>query len=541
VILVALLACETPTPDTAEPASVFVPLDDARLARRISIDLRGHVPSVAEVERAQAGDLDRLIEEWLDDPAFEEHQADVFSEAWQLRIDTMRVAPAEFALEPTQRYQMTRAFGDEPARLVARIVADDRPWSDVVTTDSTMVNPLLDSLVQVEYLSDADADEEWREARYTDGRPAGGVLMTSGLWLRYHTTLFNYNRGRAAVMAKLLLCYDFLARPVMFAAVTDNSSDGLEEAITTNPGCIACHASLDPLAGTLFGFWPFEDKDGLELITYHPEREDYAYDYTGREPGYFGTAVDGPAQLGPMVAADPRFDMCVARRTAERMWGRLTTDADFPQVVELRDELRDGDLQYKQLLRTIIATEEYRAGSLTDAVTEEQLDDLHPLRTFTPLTFASTVEELTGHRWEWDGWDEMDSDKTGYRVLFGGADGDVVKATALEPSLSRTLVIRRLAQSAGYNVAASDLAAERSARRLIGTVTDGEAFLDPTTEEFATELRNLHLRLFAVPATEDQIADETALYTDVLNVGDTNQAWGSVVSVLLRDPDFWSY
>jgi hypothetical protein len=126
-------------------------------------------------------------------------------------------------------------------------------------------------------------------------------------------------------------------------------------------------------------------------------------------------------------------------------------------------------------------------------------------------------------------------------VLFGGADGDVVKATALEPSLSRTLVIRRLAQSAGYNVAASDLAAERSARRLIGTVTDGEAFLDPTTEEFATELRNLHLRLFAVPATEDQIADETALYTDVLNVGDTNQAWGSVVSVLLRDPDFWSY
>ena len=376
---------------------------------------------------------------------------------------------------------------------------------------------------------------------YTDGRPAGGVLMTSGLWLRYHTTLFNYNRGRAAVMAKLLLCYDFLARPVMFAAVTDNSSDGLEEAITSNPGCIACHASLDPLAATLFGFWPFEDKDGLELITYHPEREDYAYDYTGREPGYFGTAVDGPAQLGPMMAADPRFDMCVARRTAERMWGRLTTEDDFADVAALRDALRDGDLQYKALLRAIIATDEYRAGSLSSTATDEQLDALHPLRVFTPLTFASTVEELTGYRWEYDGWDEMDSDNTGYRVLFGGADGDVVKATALEPSLSRTLVNRRLAQSAGYSVAAADIAADRASRRLIGTVTDGDDFLDPTTDAFRSELEALHLRLFAIPATDAQIEDETALFNEVLAESDATQAWGSLVSVLLRDPDFWSY
>ena len=74
-MILALLACE-PAPDSATEANVFVPLDDARLARRISIDLRGEVPSVAEVERAQAGELDALVEDWLADPAFEEHQAD---------------------------------------------------------------------------------------------------------------------------------------------------------------------------------------------------------------------------------------------------------------------------------------------------------------------------------------------------------------------------------------------------------------------------------------------------------------------------------
>lgn len=537
-MMLLLLAC-APTPDSGTAADTFVPLDDLRLARRISIDLRGHLPTVAELERAESGELDALVEEWLVDPAFEPHHADVFAEAWQLHLDNFRVEPAEFGLGFDEEYAMSRAFGGEPARLMARIAADDRPWSDIVTTDSTMVNPLLQSLLQVEPLSASDEDAEWREARYTDGRPPGGVLMTSGLWLRYHTTLFNYNRGRAAVLAKLLLCYDFLARPVMFTAVTDDSAQGLEDAINTNPGCIACHATLDPLAATLFGFWPFEDMDGWELTTYHPEREGYAALYTGREPAYFGTAVEGAAQLGPLVASDPRFEMCAARRTAERLWGRPTTDADFADIVALRDALRGGDLRYKALLRAILATDEYRAGALTDAAVD--VDALRPLRTFSPLTFASTVEELTGHRWTWDGWDELDSDNTGYRVLFGGADGDAMKVEVPEPGLTRTLVIRRLAQSAAYTVAASDLAVERGDRRLIGTQTDGDAFLDPDSPAFVEELRALHLRLFAIPATDAQLADEGLFYRDVLAVSDPTQAWGSLVSVLLRDPDFWTY
>lgn len=539
--LLLLLSCGAPTNDVVDEPSPFVPLEDARLARRISIDLRGYLPSMAEVGRAEDGELPALVEEWLASAAFEEHHADVFAESWQLHLDEFRVEPDEFGLAAEDAYAMTRAFGGEPARLMARIAAEDRPWTEIVTTDHTMVNALLASLVQVEHLSDADADAEWREARYTDGRPPGGVLMTSGLWLRFHTTLFNYNRGRAAAMARLLLCYDYLARPVMFAAVTDNSAEGLEEAITTNPGCVACHASLDPLAATLFGFWPFEDKDGHELITYHPEREQYASYYTGREPGYFGVPVDSAAQLGPLVADDPRFGMCAARRTAERLWGRPATDEDFAAIVALRDALEAGAYRYKELLRAVIATDEYRAGALADTATDAQVAALHPLRTFSPLTFASTIEELTGFRWQWDGWDELDSDQTGYRVLFGGADGDVVRAESLEPGLSRTLVIRRLAQSAGYTVAAADLAAPPERRRLIGTQATSDAFLDPDKPEFSAELQALHLRLFATPATAEQLADETELYRDVLRASDPQQAWGSLISVLLRDPDFWTY
>ena len=54
-------------------------------------------------------------------------------------------------------------------------------------------------------------------ARYTDGRPAAGVLATNGLWWRYTTTDSNMNRTRAAAISRLLLCEDFMARPVSFA------------------------------------------------------------------------------------------------------------------------------------------------------------------------------------------------------------------------------------------------------------------------------------------------------------------------------------
>jgi hypothetical protein len=200
---------------------------------------------------------------------------------------------------------------------MARVAAEDRPWTEIVTADWTMVNDTLAGIVAVELLDPSDT-AEWRKARYTDGRPAGGVVMTSGLWLRYHTTLINYNRGRAAALSRYLLCVDYGTRPVPFTEFPGSSAEEQESAILTEEGCIACHASLDPLAGTLFGFWPFEDKDGVELVTYHPERERYGEIATGVSPAYFGTPVQSPAQLGPLIASDPRFARCAAERTTRR-------------------------------------------------------------------------------------------------------------------------------------------------------------------------------------------------------------------------------
>jgi hypothetical protein len=537
-----ILSCAQPEQVEAAAPSPFVSLDATRLARRVSIDLRGRLPTLDELTEGEAeGGLDALVARWMGEPAFEEHLAVALAERWMLHLDELRVDPSEFGLDDDEDlYPLTRAVGDEAPRLIARIVASDRPWSEIVTADFTMANATLADIVQIEWI-EADEGQVWREARYTDGRPAGGVLMSSGLWLRHHTTLFNYNRGRAAAIGRLLLCYDYLARPVAFTALADNSTEGINEAVATDTSCQACHATLDPLASTLFGFYPFEDKDGTELMVYHPERERFGETYFGAAPGYFGTDVEAAAQLGQLVASDPRFGICAARQAAEQFWGRSTDNDDLLVLGGLRDVLADSGEDYKAMLRAVIATEEYRAGALTTAATEEQLDRYRTVRLMSPNTLAAVVEELTGFRWDVDGWDELDSDHTGYRALLGGADGDVVRRTNLYPAAPRTLAIRRLAQLAAAQAVNADLSRAQAERRLFGTTAADPLVLEPGSAAFAAEVGVLQTRLLATEPSDSQIAALEELYSSVLEAEGAQAAWTSIVTVLLRDPDFWSY
>ena len=58
VLPLLILACQGSTPDSAEPGVheplAVEPLSDTRLLRRLSLDLRGTLPSVDELERVEA-------------------------------------------------------------------------------------------------------------------------------------------------------------------------------------------------------------------------------------------------------------------------------------------------------------------------------------------------------------------------------------------------------------------------------------------------------------------------------------------------------
>ncbi len=508
-----------------------------RLARRISLDLRGVTPTLDELDRATDGELDTLVSEWLVDSRHEAHLADVFAEAWALRADELRVGPTEFGFEDGDLPWFTRALEDEPARLMARVATDDRPWSDVVRANTTLANAELAALVPLEFLDPTDP-AEWKEARYTDGRPALGILATSGLWARFATTRFNYNRTRAATISRELLCTDLLERPVSFVAITDPAPDALEAATRTVPSCVACHAGLDPLASSLFGFWPYDDKDGPELLTYHPEREPLGAALLEAEPAWFGTPIAGVEQLGALIAADPRFTACTVHRAARWLWQREPEPADLPVLARLEGEFVSGGERYATLVTALLDSEEYRAGDYLAEATDVAVGQT--LHSMSAPMLASFVEELTGFRWEWEGWQQLDADVSGYRVLAGGVDGATVRRPALDPSVSRTLVIKRLSQAAAETVVLHDLATTAVERRLVGRSVADMA-MPPDDAALAVEIGTVHRRVLGTAPDSERLDALLGLYGEAWALGGAEAAWRTVVAALLRDPEAWTY
>lgn len=283
-----LLACGTPEVVQEPEAEALPSLEAPRLLRRASLDLRGKLPSAAELNQVAANPqrYEEIATTYLQDPAVEDRMVELLNEQWWTRLDAFEVIYLDYGLADSQEHAFNRAIGEEPLRLIAHVIAQDLPWSTVVTSDWTMANPLLAELWTLE----REDGEGWQKAYYSDGRPPVGVLATNGLWWRYTTTSSNMNRSRAAAISRLLLCADYLDRPVSFEEGEEVVE--VEAAVRNDPYCLACHAAIDPLAANLFGFWWLSQYSRVEQQHYHPERESLAEQFLEVSPSYFGTPIE---------------------------------------------------------------------------------------------------------------------------------------------------------------------------------------------------------------------------------------------------------
>ena len=244
---------------------------DAAWLRRVSLDLRGIPPSEADLDALEADPQiwGELRDGYLEDGRLNERLVHVFAERWHTRVDVFDIEVYDYGLPAILEYPFERAVGEEPLRIMSRVVTEDLPWTEIVLGDWTMADDILATVWPLDY---PEGETGWVVSRYTDGRPGVGVLATNGLWWRYNTDESNMNRRRAAAISKLLLCEDYLVRPVAFSEA-DTTSEATADAVHSDPYCLACHASLDPVAASLFGFWWLSLYSEIEETTYHPERE----------------------------------------------------------------------------------------------------------------------------------------------------------------------------------------------------------------------------------------------------------------------------
>ena len=405
MILALLLACGQPDAVALPATTDLAPLEAPRLLRRISIDLRGVLPSTEELDAVEA-DPDLIgpyRDAWLEDPRFETRLADLLADRWYTRIDEYHVFYPEYdvlADQPDIEYPFERSVGDEPLRLMSWIVAHDRPWSEVVTADYTVANELLESIWPI--VRDS-TEPGWQPAHYTDGRPAVGVLASNGLWWRYVTTVSNYNRARVAAIMRLLICEDIQSRPVTFAeqpALADG--DNIEAALRENPYCLGCHSAIDPIAATLFGFWAANQHNATEISIYHPDREALGGEQMGVSPAWYGTPVYGLMELGPTIAADPRFDRCAVQSMAEIYWQRASLVEDEPTMEALGETYAAAGGELKPVIAALMETASYQAGALGDDPSQELEEAEVVTRPLGPSALDTIVADLSGFHWTWE-------------------------------------------------------------------------------------------------------------------------------------------
>ena len=479
-------------------------LSPVQVLRRTSLDLNGVLPTAEALDdvASRPGTLASHQRDMLDDPRLEARLVEMLGERWHTLVDDFSIQAQEFGVE---EYPFERSVGEEPLRLMARIGVEDRSWRDIVLADHTMANDMLVSVFPLE----RDPGDAWSVAHYTDGRPPAGVLATNGFFWRYRTTVSNANRGRAAAVMKLFVCDDLALRPVSFDA--DALVGGTDVAIRESEACTSCHDVLEPAASALFGWYWFEPYNALEASTYHPEREPLGESFLGVPGGWYGHDIDGLASLGAAVASDSRFDRCQARAFADALLGDDLGENRERQDL-LVEDWQDNGLVLKALLEDLVA------------------DDLYAQAPMNPLAadqLATVFEDLTGFVWTADGVDLLRSDTTGYRTMAAGVDGRFVTRASSTPSLTWTLVVKRLAEASGAYAVEN------------GTFfTVAQSSTTPDDPQFAEQIEAWAWRL---TASEGDVDGLTRLWWAVESTAGSDEAWVAVMSAMLRDPELVMY
>lgn len=484
---------------------------DTTVLTRLSLDLRGIRPSAEELE-AWSDDPDAIVDDWMVGDRFEERLVDRFARVLLSRAENY---PARDIVVPegTLAWPFERAIGDEAARLMARVAADDLPWTEVVTADWTMIDGTLAARYPTDHVGAG-----WSRAHYTDGRPAAGVLSTNGLYQRYRSTPSNKMRKPANQVSRIFVCADFLRLTVPFDAEVDlGDEDEVADAIRNDPGCATCHDVLDPIAAYLWGH-SFDIGDTyamLDAATYHPERERLWRRETGLPPAWYGQSGESLEDLGHQIAQDPRFVPCAVQQAVEQLLPEELEDVDALEAHAA--DFADDGLRYRALVRSIVTAPAYG----TDR------------RWMDPDLLESQLEALTGYVWtDASGQPLLHAERHGLLTLAGGLDGETVTAPADQPSATVLLVQDRLA------TAAADHAVTHPERLF---------HLDPTQPATRSEVRRELARLrgviHGVLDPHDPDVDELlGVYDQALATADDHAAaWTVVLAVMFRDPAFVTY
>jgi len=518
---------------------------------------------MAELDAVEADPnaYEQIVNQYLNSPDFIERVKDVYDDALLVRRE-------DFSDESRDE---TEALYSEAIELIAHIVGNNRPFTEIGTADYTVANALFQRDTQrMPFPMEPVASASFLPTHYLDGRPHAGVLSTSAFYEVWDTNDTNKNRRRANRWSILFHCYNFLDTPVDVTRDVDNADgDAVLNAVTTRPDCKACHDRLDPLASFMF---PLDRADGLEdgnapsmeFFSGDPERWRYA---NRRPPSVYGLPGMDIQDLGRLLTANPKFAECQTKRAFRMLFLRdPKTSSELNMAASIASKWPTEDnYNFRLLVERWMLSDAYRGMP----------QDNNPdwVRRASPERLESLMTDLTGFTWTREPDDDQDdldplsdpprlapvplltTEERGFKIILGGINGTSVSGRSASLNASVINVQRKVAALAADRVVQSDLSVPDAQRVLLAGVSGGE---DPGVDEAALRghivrlVRRLYGRRVAPDSPQVDVwyqlyaslhADETQGGTSSGTVPGSagERAWRGMLTAMLRSPKIVLY
>lgn len=502
--------------------------------RKAALTLSGRLPTGTEVETLRSEGESALlpaIRTLFTEESFYDRLVEIFNDQWLtdryldnsqglLRDEDFPNTDTYYdGLDDSQRVEARTSVAREPLALMAYIVRNDRPFTEIVTADYTVLNPYTAVIYNNEEMNFENSYDagEFREGRIfavKDGVkvpfPHAGILTSPMFLNRYPTSPTNRNRHRARIVLRELLATDILRvadRPIDPTAAESFANPTREE-----PSCSMCHVTLDPIAGA---FQKFDDND---YERYLPNRSWHEEMYA---PGFGGekmTLADfdaAPQWLAQRIATDPRFPQSVVRNLYKSLVGELPiefpedpSDGNYAAWHAQDSTLRaitqafiESNYNLKVAIEQIVLSPYFRASN-THATTETRLAQLRAVgtgRLLTPELLDKKIVQVFGQSWM-NGRQALLT--SGLRILYGGIDSNGVTARLTVPNGMMSAIMWRASTELACHNAAADFSREMNNRRLfrevqLDTVPEDEIGepIETNVEMIRQNLRYLYFRL----------------------------------------------
>ncbi len=500
-----------------------------RLLRRTTLSLAGRLPTemeLAAVKKSGLKAMDGLLNALLQEEAFYERLKEAFNdillvrgydgvaenalsyEHFKSRLWYQKLDPGKLSYQHPKKkayYQLVQDYREgmhrEPLELVAHIVRNDRPFTEIVTADYIMVSPYtakgygIFDKVKDRFVNPEDPFEfipaKIEALKSRNGRqvqpsetgffPHAGLLSSFQYLMRFPTTETNRNRLRVRMYFEHFLGIDIMQlapRVNDAAAITEKYEVPTMQASE----CVVCHKVIDPIAGLYQDYYVVDGK-GI----YGPRKEGWYKDMFS--PGFEDETLPEEERwrslqwLGQRTARDPRFAIAMV----QHVWYVLSglkpllppDDIDDPlfaakqrayrvqrdEIERIAENFAEANFNLKLVFKEWINSPFYRADGLATTIKDPrrlaELDEVGIIRMLTPEQLERKLAAVFGKP-----WGQLSNPESKLNILYGGIDSKEVTERLANPSGAMGAIQRIMANDISCRHVAADFSLPAKNRRL---------------------------------------------------------------------------